>query len=187
VVLALTQAPSPLWFFARAAGFVTLLLLAATVAFGIALTLRLRSPRWPTFITEQLHRYLTSVVYTFLAIHVVTIWLDPFTKFSLADVLLPFVSGYRSFWMGLGICAAELTVALGLSIYVRTLISYRVWRLLHYGTYATFPAALIHGIGTGTDTHTWWGLLIYFVCGCSVATMVILRAIASGPAPAVRV
>ena len=176
-IAALTQAPSPLWFFARSAGFVTLLLLAATVTLGVALSLRLRSPRWPTFISEQLHRYLTTVVYSFLAIHVVTIWLDPFTRFSLADVLIPFVSTYRTVWMGLGICAAELTVALGLSVHLRDLIGYRTWRVLHWGTYATFPLAFVHGIATGTDTRTWWGLAIYAVSGMAVATMVILRAL----------
>jgi predicted ferric reductase len=173
---ALTQAPSVLWYFARAAGFVSLLLLTAGVCVGIALSLRLRSPRWPTFVTEGLHRYLSTVLLVFIAIHVATLLLDPFAKFSVQDMLIPFVSAYRTFWMGLGICAAELVVAFALSIYVRKLIGYRAWRIFHYGTYALFPLALLHGLGTGTDTHSWWGGAIYLLCGAAVIILVFWRA-----------
>jgi len=175
VILALTQAPSPVWYFARAAGFVSLLLLAAVVALGLALTLRWRTPNWPTFLSEGLHRYLTTVLYVFLAIHIVTIWLDPFTKFNLADVLVPFVSNYRSLWMGLGILAFDLALALGLSIYIRNRIGYRAWRVAHYATNVIFPLALIHGIGTGSDTHTWWALVIYGVAAVPVGALAAAR------------
>src|SRR5258708_44114 len=110
-VVALTQTPSPLWYFARASGFVSLILLTATVAVGLALAMRWRSARWPLFLSDGLHRYLGTVLFVFLAVHVLTLWLDPFAKFSLADVLIPFRSSYRTLWMGLGICAAELGLA----------------------------------------------------------------------------
>ena len=175
MILALTQQPSVLWYFARAAGFVSLLLLAATVALGLAVTLRWRSKRWPTFISEALHRYLSTVLYVFIGIHVVTILFDPFTKFSLVDVLVPFVANYRPFWMGLGIASAELGLALGLSIYIRPLIGYKAWRVLHYITYVTFPLAFLHGLYTGTDTRTWWGILVYAVAGGTVAVLFAAR------------
>jgi sulfoxide reductase heme-binding subunit YedZ len=176
MVVALTQQPSALWYFARASGFVSLLLLAATVALGLVLAMRWRNALFPSFLSEGLHRYLTTVVYVFLAIHVVTLWLDPFAKFSLADVLIPFVSSYRTFWMGLGICALEVSLALGLSIYLRPVIGYRAWRALHYGTYATFPVALLHGLLTGTDTGAWWAVGIYAVSGLLVGGLAVARA-----------
>jgi methionine sulfoxide reductase heme-binding subunit len=182
VTLALTQTPSALWFFARAAGFVSLVLLSMTVALGIALTLRWRSQGWPTFVSDGLHRYLGTVFFVFLAVHVVTILLDPFTKFSLADVLVPFKSSYRPLWMGLGICAAELALALGLSVHLRRWIGYRAWRVLHYGTYATLPIAFLHGLGSGTDSLTWWGTAIYAACGLPIAGLVVARVISGGPA-----
>jgi predicted ferric reductase len=175
-VVALTQAPSVVWYFARAAGFVSLLLLASSVCVGIALSLRLRSPRFPMFLTEGLHRYLSTVLLVFVGIHVTTLLLDPFARFSLADMLVPFASRYRTLWMALGICAAELTLALGLSVYVRRWIGYKAWRLIHYGTYALFPLGLLHGIGTGTDTRSWWGLAIYAITGVSVMALVFWRA-----------
>lgn len=175
-MVALTQAPSVLWYFARASGFVSVILLAATVCVGIALSLRLRSPRWPTFVTEGLHRYLSTVLLVFVAIHVVTLLLDPFAKFSVGDMLVPFASSYKTLWMGLGICAAELLVALALSVYIRRFIGYKAWRAIHYGTYALFPLALIHGLGTGTDTHSAWAVGIYATTGLAVIALVFWRA-----------
>jgi len=179
---ALTQTPSALWFFARAAGFVSLVLLSLTVALGIALTLRWRSPGWPTFVSDGLHRYLGIVFFVFLGVHVVTLLLDPFTKFSLGDVLVPFKSSYRPLWMGLGVCAAELAFALALSVHLRKWIGYRAWRILHYGTYATWPIAFLHGLGTGSDSLTWLGAGIYAACGVPVAGLVVARVIRRGPA-----
>jgi predicted ferric reductase len=173
---ALTQAPSVLWYFARASGFVSLLLLTAAVAVGVALSLRVRHPSWPTFLTEGFHRYLSTVLLVFIGVHVLTLWLDPFAKFTVSDVLIPFAATYRTFWMGLGICAAELTLALALSIHVRSLIGYRAWKLLHRGTYAIYPLALVHGIGTGADTHNWWALATYAVTGAIVGGLVAWRA-----------
>ena len=175
LVAALTQAPSPLWYFARASGLVSLVLLTLTVALGLALALRWRSVRWPLFISDGLHRYLGTVLFVFLAIHVITLWLDPFAKLNMADVLVPFHSSYRPLWMGLGICAGELSLALALSVHLRKWIGYRTWRVMHYGTYATFPMAMLHGVFAGSDSRTWWGLAIYGVCGLTVAGLVTAR------------
>ncbi|MEA2646666.1 MAG: hypothetical protein QOE92_1749 [Chloroflexota bacterium] len=181
MILALTQEPSAFWYFARASGFVSLVLLAATVCLGLAVTSRLRSPSWPSFVTEDLHRYLGTVLYLFLSIHVVTLLLDPFSKFSLADALVPFISTYRTFWMGLGVVAAELTLALGLSVHARGLIGYRAWRLMHYGTWVIFPMAALHGLVTGTDTLSWWGVGLYAGSVAAVLFMVVMR-LGTGPA-----
>ena len=165
-------------------GLRLLILLAVTVGLGLALTLRWRSETWPTFVSDGLHRYVSTVFFVFVTIHVVTLLLDPFTRFSLSDVLVPFVSTYRTFWMGLGICAAELALALGLSVYLRRWIGYRAWRVMHYGTYATFPLVLAHGLGSGSDTRTWWGLAIYIACGVAVGGLAIARAVGGQAATA---
>ncbi len=173
--LALVAPTSPLWYFARASGFVTLLLLTASVSLGIVVSRRGRSPKWPLFVTDGLHRYLSMVFLVFLTIHVVTIWLDPFTHFSLTDVLVPLASGYRPLSMGLGIAAAELGLAIWISSYLRRWIGYRIWRAIHFLTYAIFALTLIHGIATGTDSGSAWSLAIYVGCAGVVGAMAWLR------------
>jgi predicted ferric reductase len=175
LTIALVAPPSPLWYFGRAAGFVTLLLLTASVGLGIVVSRRGRSPKWPLFVTDGLHRYLSLVFLVFLAVHVVTIWLDPFTAFSPADVLIPLASTYRPLSMALGIAAAELGLAIWLSAYLQRWIGYRAWRAIHFLTYLVFPMALIHGIATGTDTGSAWSLAIYLGCAGAVGTLAWLR------------
>ena len=175
LIPALVAAPSPIWFFARAAGFVSLVLLTVSVCLGILLTLRIRSRNWPLFLSDELHGYTALVFFVFVTLHVVTVLIDPFTKFGLADVLVPFASAYRRVWMGLGILAMELALALALSIYIRRWIGYRAWRLMHYGTYVILPMALVHGMATGTDTNSSWGITVYGACLLAVLVVLALR------------
>jgi hypothetical protein len=63
--------------------------------------------------------------------------------------------------MGLGIVAAYLALAIALSVYIRPRIGYAWWRRLHYFTFAVYALTLVHGIATGSDTRTWWGIAIY--------------------------
>ena len=173
--LALVAAPSPIWFFARAAGFVSLLVLTTSVCLGILLTMRVRSRNWPLFLSDELHGYTALLFFVFVALHVVTVLVDPFTRFGLSDVVVPFATAYRRVWMGLGILAFELALAMALSLYIRRWIGYRAWRILHYGSYAIFPMALVHGMATGTDTSSSWGMAIYGACLVAVLVLLVMR------------
>ncbi|MHB8631748.1 MAG: hypothetical protein ACYC9W_07460, partial [Candidatus Limnocylindria bacterium] len=51
----------------------------------------------------------------------------------------------------------------------------RAWRVLHYGTYVILPLALLHGLGTGTDTRSVWGLAIYGACIAALVTASAVR------------
>ena len=153
--------PSIYWYVARGSGFVAYLLLTAAVILGVALSRRWRAPRAPRLLLDAVHRSLALVFYLFIVVHIVTIYLDPFTHFAAADVLVPFASNYRPLWMSFGIIAAELLAAVGASVWVRRWIGYRAWHALHGLTYPIFMISLLHGLGIGTDTRTSWGTLLY--------------------------
>jgi predicted ferric reductase len=149
------------WDVARAGGFTAYILLTLSVALGLALSTRLQSPRWPRLINSELHNYLTLVGAIFLVVHVVAVWLDPFTRFGWNEVLIPFASHYRPLWMGLGIVALYLAIAVGISTWLRPRIGYAAWRRLHALTFAVYALATVHGIATGSDTRTAWGVAVY--------------------------
>lgn len=117
--MATSTAPSLLWFVARSSGMVAYLLLTATVVLGVALSRRWHSDSWPRMVVEGTHRWLTIVFFLFIAVHSVTVLLDPFTHFGLQDVLVPFGSAYRTIWLGLGVLASEMALAIALSAFVR--------------------------------------------------------------------
>jgi sulfoxide reductase heme-binding subunit YedZ len=164
-----------LWYTTRGAGAVTLVLLSAVVVLGILSTLRVQSERWPRFLTTGLHRNLALMTLVFLALHIVTAVVDPFTNLGWAAALIPFSSYYRTLWLGLGVVSFELLVAIVVTSLVREFLGHRAWRAIHWLTYAAWPVGVVHGMGTGTDTWSAWMLAITAGCVAGVAAAVVLR------------
>ena len=158
----LTSSPID-WYAIRASGVLAYLLLTAVVVFGVGLAGRVRLERWPRFSVEELHRFLGLVTGVFVGIHVLTTAIDSFIGFSLADLVVPFAGTYRPLWMGLGIVATELLLALAISNRLRGRLGHRVWRSLHYLNFVVWIAATLHGIGTGTDSTAPWMLALYAI------------------------
>jgi methionine sulfoxide reductase heme-binding subunit len=165
--------PSPLWYATRGAGAVSLLLLTAVVVLGIATTTRREGQIWPRFLSARMHRNLSLVTLVFLALHIATAILDPFAHLGLRDALVPFVSSYRPVWLGLGVVAAEIVLALAITSALRSRLSYKTWRMLHWVAYACWPLALLHGAGTGSDLRAGWFTVLDVICVAAVfATLV---------------
>jgi predicted ferric reductase len=164
------------WNIARAGGFTAYILLALAVIEGLALSTQLQSPaRWPRLINSELHNFLTLLGTIFLGIHILAVWLDPFTQFGWNEMLIPLASHYRPEWMALGIVAFYLGIAIGISTWLRPHIGYTWWRKLHVLTLGIFLLATIHGLGTGSDTQTWWALAIYLVSTLLVGVLLCRR------------
>jgi predicted ferric reductase len=148
-----------LWFASRATGLVSLLLLTGTVVLGIATTGRAAGSRWPRFAVADLHRNLSLLAVVFLGVHIATAVIDPYAGIRWADALLPFVSVYQPFWLGLGAVALDLLIAVLVTSLVRSRLPRRVWRAVHWAGYALFPVAVAHGLGTGgLDSRQLWVL-----------------------------
>lgn len=171
-----TMWASVTWNIARAGGFTAYILLALAVIAGLALSTQLQSPaRWPRLINNELHNFLSLLSTIFLGIHILAVWIDPFTSFGWNEMLIPLVSHYRPVWMALGIVALYLGLAIGLSTWIRPRIGYKWWRRLHVLTLGTFVLATIHGLGTGSDTQSGWALGIYIVSSVLVGLLLCRR------------
>jgi DMSO/TMAO reductase YedYZ heme-binding membrane subunit len=108
---------------------------------------------------------------------------DPFTHLGLVAALVPFGSYYRTFWLGLGTIAFELLIAIVVTSLLRRFIGARVWRGIHWLAYASWPVAVLHGIGTGTDNTSLWMLAIDGVCVAAVGGALVWRLVAAPPDP----
>jgi len=162
-----------LWFTTRAAGVVSLLLFTAVVVMGQLARLRVDSANWPRFLSADFHRNLSLLSLVFLVIHIVTAVVDPFTSLGIAPVVLPFGSSYRRFWLGLGTVAFEITLAVIITSLLRLRVGLRAWRTIHWLSYAAWPIAVLHGLGTGTDSNSAWLMGITIAC---VATVLVVTA-----------
>jgi methionine sulfoxide reductase heme-binding subunit len=172
-----------LWYTTRGAGAVSLVLLSAVVVLGVLSTLRYESPSWPRFLTTGLHRNVALTAVVFLALHIVTAVVDPFTHLGWLAAVVPFSSYYRTFWLGLGTIAFELLVAISVTSLVRGLIGHAAWRAIHWLAYASWPVAVIHSFGTGTDTWSAWMLVIDVLCILAVLGAVGARLLTRSPDP----
>ena len=158
------SAPSPLWYTTRGAGMVLLILLTAVIVLGILTTQKWGTARIPRFVSGALHRNISLLTIVFLVLHILTAIIDSFAHLGLKDALIPFGSSYRPIWMGVGVLGAELFMALVITSLLRERLGYRTWRLTHWLAYASWPLALVHGLGTGSDTKMGWALLLNAAC-----------------------
>jgi sulfoxide reductase heme-binding subunit YedZ len=161
--------PSAYWYLTRGSGVVALLLLTAGVVLGVLTSTRWATPRWPRFVVSGLHRNVTLLGLAFVGVHVVTTLLDGYAPIRLIDTVIPFVSSYRPLWLGFGTVAFDLLLALIATSLLRERLGYRAWKIVHWLAYASWPVALVHSLGTGSDTRTgWFGLIALASVGAVV-------------------
>lgn len=175
MIAVVASTPSPLWFATRGAGVVTLVLLTATVVLGVSTSLRFEGRRTPRFFTATLHRNLSLFTIVLLAVHIATSVLDPFAGIGARDAVIPFAGSYRPTWLGLGVLSAELLAAVTVTSLARGRIGGRAWRLVHWAAYASWPLAVVHGMGTGSDASAAWMVGLTAACAAAVALAIAER------------
>jgi sulfoxide reductase heme-binding subunit YedZ len=171
------------WYLVRAAGWTSYALLTLSIVLGLGLSGRWRSVRWPRFALNDVHKFLSLLTLVFIAIHVGALILDSYIQFSIPELLLPGLSGYRPVWTALGIVAMWLALAIWASELLRKRIGQRWWRRLHYATFAVWVASTLHGLGAGTDGTTLAARLIYLAATATVVGLTIWRAGVAGRTP----
>ena len=158
-----------LWYVGRGTGVASLLLLTVVVALGIAT----RSGRaifgLPRFAVAAVHRTASLTAVVFLLIHVGSLYFDPYAQLHLVDFVVPFTGAYRPFWLGLGTVGLDLIAALVVTSLLRHRIGLRTWRAVHWLAYLSWPVALSHALGNGTDNGTWW--LRALAAACTLAVL----------------
>jgi hypothetical protein len=158
------------------------------VAFGVMSAVRIGGRRIPRFVVAGMHRNLTLVGIGFLAVHIGTAVLDSYAPIDLIDAVVPFTSAYRPIWLGLGALAFDTLLVLTVTSLLRARIGLRWWKTLHWAAYGCWAVALLHALGTGTDTRVSAVLFLAGLCGAIVLAAVAWRLATPGPLrPAARV
>jgi len=169
-----------LWFATRGAGIVSLILFTAVACLGLLSAARTQSSWWPRFLTVEVHRSLALLSVAFVAVHVLTAVLDPFTHLGLAAALVPLSSAYRPLPVALGVLSVWLTAAVVVTSLVRDRIGHRAWRAIHWTSYASWPLALVHTLTAGSDAGASWLLAVAAACVLAVGVTLLVRATDAG-------
>jgi len=153
-----------LWYATRATGLVALVLLTATTLLGVLTANRAATVRWPGFSVQDLHRRLSVITMGFLACHILTSVLDAYVHIGWAAVVVPFASSYKPLWVALGSIGLDLLLAVAVTSHLRHKMRARTWRAVHWLAYLSWPVALSHAFGIGTDMRQGW--VIDLTVGC---------------------
>jgi DMSO/TMAO reductase YedYZ heme-binding membrane subunit len=163
--------PQLWWYLARAGGLVAYALLAASTAWGLAVSTRLLG-RWPApGWTLDLHRFLGGLALAFTGIHLAGLLLDSYVRFDLLDLLVPFAASWRPPAVAAGIVALYLLLAVELTSLVRRHLPYRLWRRLHLGAFPLLAAATVHLLAAGSDRAS---LAVIILLGATTGTVTFL-------------
>jgi methionine sulfoxide reductase heme-binding subunit len=164
-----------LWYVTRGAAATAYLLLTFVMAFGVILSFRGLEGLMRGWRVYDLHQVLTLLLLGFVALHLVTLYLDPFEPFSLLKLVWPFAETYRPLGTALGVLTLYLLVLVALSSWARRLLNVRLWYLLHVTSYVAFILVTIHGLLTGADSQTPWMLGVYTGSSAFVALLTLGR------------
>ncbi len=156
------------WYLTRASGLVAIVLLSATIVLGVVASVGWTTQRWPRFLSQDVHRNVSLLCLVFVGVHVATTVADGYVPIGLLDVVLPFHSPYRPIYIGLGALGFDLLLAVLITSGLRHRIGYGSWRFVHWLAYLCWPIALVHGLGSGTDTPLPVVLFVEAVCTAGV-------------------
>jgi sulfoxide reductase heme-binding subunit YedZ len=167
------------WITSRAAG--TLALLFSSIAVGLGLSMSLKLVRSRAADLRVVHEALSLATMVALAVHAVSLLGDAYLKASVADIAVPFASGYREPWMAVGIVSGWAMLLLGLSYYLRRWIGAARWRSMHRFTSVAWLLGVVHSLGEGTDAGLTWFVVAVGVVGAPATVLMVLRALNARP------
>jgi sulfoxide reductase heme-binding subunit YedZ len=165
--------PHLFWITSRAAGFAALVLSSLAVGLGLLMSTKLLKRRGTDLLVT--HEVLSLSTIVAIGVHALTLLGDKFLNPSLADISIPFVSGYKTLWTSLGIVSGWSLIALGVSYYFRRRIGAVRWRKLHRFTALAWALGLAHSLGEGTDAGQLWFLAMTAVVAVPALILLALR------------
>ncbi len=180
----LGPAPKVYWYLSRASGIVSLVLLWLSMAIGVIITNKL-ARIWPGGPTAfDLHQHASLLGLGFALFHGLVLIGDQYAKFSLTQLIVPFgTTTYRPLWVGIGQLGFYLMAVVGLTFYIRKIIGSKVWRSIHYLSFAVFVMGLFHGLQAGTDSANPLIRELYWFLAGSLVFLTIYRILITRFAP----
>ena len=156
-------------FLLRYGGVFALIALTASVVIGLVATDRVIMSPGHRVLAQAVHRAVSFGALAFLIIHIVLeiaakhLEESPTLHVHLLDAFVPFLSEYRTFYMGLGTISSDIIVLI-----VATSIARRrfttsgnawKWRTIHYTSYAALMLGVMHGLLAGRraiGSYVYW-------------------------------
>ena len=156
------------WYVTRASGIIAYLLLWFSTILGLAVTSKYLDGMLDRLFTYDFHEFISLLSVGFTLVHVIVLMLDLYMPYSLAQILVPFISPYRPFWVGVGVIAFYIILLVTITFYLRNKIGTRSFRAIHVLSLVGYIGVTLHGYFSGTDTALPSMQILYKVSGLAV-------------------
>lgn len=178
--------PQIWWYVSRVSALTAWALMSFSVVWGVLLASRvfrgLDNPAW----LKDLHKYLSTLTIILASVHTTSLMLDPYVKFDAADLLIPGVATYEgatdiiNLSLAIGVVSMWIMSFVYLTSLVMDKIPRKLWKAIHYLSYAIFFAIGVHAAFAGTDVGTWWYAAVsIFVISMAMIALLIRFAVIS--------
>ncbi|CAB4888304.1 MAG: 2Fe-2S iron-sulfur cluster binding domain-containing protein [Actinobacteria bacterium] len=170
------------WYVTRASSVIAWVLLTGSIVLGILLSTRVMrkvdNPAW----LQDLHRFVSGLALIFVGLHLVSLMLDEFVHFSLAEILIPGATANstvtsiqaKTIPVTLGVLALYLMIAVQATSWFMNKLPRRFWKGIHYSAYAALVLVMFHAGFSGTDVGQLWykSLSIILIGSAAAATLI---------------
>ena len=174
--------PRTYWWISRATGIVAWAVLTLSVIWGLSLTTRLLGkfpkPAWML----DLHRHFAALATILVGVHVGSLMLDGYARFSLGDILIPMHTPWKPGPVAWGVVGLYLLLAVQGTSLAKKRMPLKVWRALHFLSYPLWAVATAHFITAGTDAYS--QPFAYVVIGTTVIISALTLGRVLSPRPA---
>jgi len=140
------------WYLTRAAGLMGYFLIWLSTAWGLVVSSKILDSLMDRGFTYDFHEYFSLLGLGFIAIHVIVLMADKYLPYTIWQVLIPFLSPYRPFWVGIGVIAFYLLLLVTATFYLKKKIGMDLFRKIHYLSLVGYVGATLHGLYAGTDS-----------------------------------
>jgi predicted ferric reductase len=161
------------WYVTRASGIVAYLLLWFSMVLGLAVTSKYLDQLLERVFTYDFHQFISLLSIAFIAVHIIVLLFDRYLPYSIWQILVPFISPYRPFWVGMGVIGFYLIILVTVTFYMRNKIGGKAFRLIHVLSLVGYLGATLHGIYAGTDSTLLSMQLLYKGTGLVVIFLTI--------------
>ena len=131
------------------AGLVAMVLLTINILLGLVLSARYNTIRsWPhrRLPVFDVHNWTAYIALALVFLHPVLLLLSSSAGFRVIDVLFPIHSPKQTLYNNLGAIAFYCVIFVVVTSYFRSRLGSRLWKKLHYVSYAAAAFVFVHGI-----------------------------------------
>ena len=169
--------PAVWWYITRASAIVAWILLTLSVLWGILLKTRILrgadNPEW----LKVVHRFISGLAMLMVITHMVSLYLDSYIEFTVADLLIPFASEFEPWGVALGVIGMWAMVLVWATSMAMQWIPQPVWKAIHFLSYLSLFAVAMHSGMVGSDVGTPWYTALSLVLITAAAFATIIRVI----------